>query len=54
MKDYIQFAGALLLMSVGAGTLETVGSSVLMGTLLMYGGAALLCYATINLSRRGS
>ena len=54
MKNYIQFTVALILMAVGAGTLETIGSSVLLGTLLMYGGAILLCYATVGLSRSGS
>jgi hypothetical protein len=54
MKNYIQFTAALILMAVGAGTLETIGSSVLLGTLFLYSGAMLLCYATVGLSRSGS
>jgi len=54
MRDYIQFTAALMLMAVGAGTLETAGSSMLLGTLLLYGGTLWLCYATVLLARRGS
>lgn len=54
MKDYIQFTAALMLMAVGAGTLETAGSSMMLGTLLLYGGTLWLCYATVLLARRGS
>ena len=54
MKNYIQFTAALMLMAVGAGTLDTIGSSVLLGTILLYSGSILLCYASVGLSRSGS
>lgn len=47
-----QFIIGLLLAAAGAGYMEDPNVNFWVGILFLYGGVALLCYATVQLARK--